>query len=85
VGPYGSELFPTRMRAAAQTLVLALTILGSVVGLLAVGALSDPLGLGDAIALAGVLAAGIALFAAGFPETARLELEVTSGEEERER
>lgn len=83
VGPYGSELFPTRMRAAAQTLVLALTIVGSIVGLLTVGALSDPIGLGNAIALAGVLAAaGIVLFVAGFPETARLELEVTSREEE---
>jgi MFS family permease len=82
VGPYGSELFPTRMRAAAQALILALTILGSAAGLLAVGALSDALSLGDAIALMGVCGAvAVALFAALFPETARIELEVTSGEE----
>jgi MFS family permease len=82
VGPYGSELFPTRIRAAAQTLVLALTILGSIVGLLVVGELTESLELGEAIAIAGVSgAAAIALFAAGFPETARMELEATSGED----
>ena len=82
VGPYGSELFPTRMRAAAQALVLLCTILGSAAGLLVVGALSRSIGLGNAIALVGSSAAiALGVFAAGFPETARVELETTSGEE----
>jgi len=81
VGPYGSELFPTRMRSAAQTLILALTILGSIVGLLVVGALSNSIETSQAIAIVGIgPAAAIVVFAAFFPETARRELEETSGD-----
>jgi MFS family permease len=81
VGPYGSELFPTRMRSAAQTLILALTILGSIAGLLVVGALSNSIGTSQAIAIVGIgPAIAILIFAALFPETARLELEQTSGD-----
>jgi predicted MFS family arabinose efflux permease len=82
VGPYGSELFPTRMRASAQSLIVLSTIIGSATGLLVVGALSDSMGLGGAIAVAGTGAAlAIALFTVGFPETAGRVLEATSGEE----
>jgi MFS family permease len=81
VGPYGSELFPTRMRSSAQTLILVLTVLGSAIGLLVVGTLSNSIETSEAIALAGIgPAIAIAIFAAFLPETARRELEETSGD-----
>ncbi len=81
LAPYGSELFATRIRAEAQTLTLALGVTGSVTGLAIVGLLSGPLGLGPAIAvLAGLPLVALAVVALAFPETARRELEDTSGE-----
>jgi len=57
-------------------------VTGSVVGLGVVAVLSGPLGLGQAIAVLGITTIGaLAIVAFGFPETARLELEETSGEE----
>ena len=80
-GVYTPELFPTRMRAGANTLILGCAVAGSGAGLATAGALAGPLGVGRAIALLAVfplLAAGlIALF---FPETRGRELEETSGD-----
>jgi MFS family permease len=82
LAPYPSELFPTRVRSEAQTLTLAIAVMGSAVGLGIVGLLAGPLGLGPAIALLGVTTiAALAIVGFGFPETARLELEKTSGDE----
>jgi predicted MFS family arabinose efflux permease len=81
LAPYASELFATRMRSEAQTLTLAMGVIGSVVGLGVVGVLSDPLGLGPSISLLAVLPLlGAAVVAVAFPETTRRELEETSGE-----
>jgi predicted MFS family arabinose efflux permease len=81
LAPYGSELFATRIRSEAQTLALVMGVTGSATGLAIVGLLSDPLGLGPAIAvLAGLPLVGLTIVATAFPETARLELEETSGE-----
>lgn len=81
LAPYGSELFATRIRAEAQTLTLATGILGSATGLGLVAVLSDPLGLGPSIALlAGLPLAALVVVWRAFPETARRELEDTSGE-----
>ncbi len=81
LSPYASELFATRIRSEAQTLTLVMGVTGSAAGLALVGLLSDPLGLGHAIALlAGLPLAAAAIVAVAFPETARRELEETSGE-----
>jgi len=83
LAPYGSELFATRIRAEAQTLTLAMGVTGSAAGLGIVAALSGSIGLGDSIALLAVMqVAALAVLAVSFPETARLELEQTSGESE---
>ncbi|MDQ6810866.1 MAG: hypothetical protein M3Z95_03070, partial [Actinomycetota bacterium] len=79
--PYGSELFPTRVRAGANTLLVLVTVCGSAIGLVVAGVLAGPLGIGKAIALlaVGPLASATLVWIA-FPETARRELEETSGE-----
>ncbi|HKJ35065.1 MAG TPA: MFS transporter [Solirubrobacterales bacterium] len=78
-GPYGGELFPTRIRSAAQTLILVLTIVGSVLGLGAIALLRDSLTLGEAIAANGLGAVvAIIIFIAYFPETAGRDLDETS-------
>jgi MFS family permease len=81
MAPYGPELFPTRVRAGANAALAVITVIGSAIGLLAVGLLSDPLGLGPAVASLAVLPT-IALVIAvlALPETVGLELEETSGE-----
>jgi MFS family permease len=81
-GVYTPELFPTRMRAAANTLVLACAVVGSGAGLAAAGLLASPLGVGPAIAVLAVFPLiAAALIALGFPETRGRELEDTSREE----
>jgi putative MFS transporter len=81
LSPYGSELFPTRVRAGANTLVVLATVCGSAIGLIAAGGLAGPLGIGRAIALLAVgPLASLAIVWLAFPETARRELEETSGD-----
>jgi hypothetical protein len=56
-------------------------VTGSAAGLAVVGLLSDSLGLGPAIAVLALLPlVALAIVAVAFPETARRELEETSGE-----
>jgi hypothetical protein len=81
LAPYASELFATRIRSEAQTLTLVMGVTGSATGLATVGLLSGPLGLGPSISLLAVLPlVALAIVALSFPETARRELEDTSGE-----
>jgi predicted MFS family arabinose efflux permease len=81
LAPYASELFATRIRSEAQTLTLVMGVTGSAAGLAVVGLLSDSLGLGPAIAVLALLPlVALAIVAIAFPETARRELEETSGE-----
>ncbi|MFV1989523.1 MAG: MFS transporter [Acidimicrobiales bacterium] len=74
---YGPELFPTRMRARANSIISVVGTTGSAVGLLIAGELSDIVGgLGKALSLMAIgpiIAAGIVWFR--YPETARRELE----------
>ncbi len=78
---YGPELFPTRVRAAANTLLSAIGVVGSGLGLVAAGALAASLGIGRAIAvLAAFPLLGLAVIALRFPETVGRELEATSAE-----
>jgi MFS family permease len=81
LSPYGSELFPTRVRAGANTLLVLMTVCGSAIGLVVAGVLAGPLGIGRAVAVLaiGPLAVSAVVWLA-FPETARRELEETAGE-----
>jgi MFS family permease len=77
LGVYGPELFPTSLRGRANGLIGVLAVVGSSIGLLAAGELSDRMGgLGPAVS---VLAFGPVLVAAMvvllYPETADTELE----------
>jgi MFS family permease len=81
MAPYGPEMFPTRVRGAANAVLAVVTVVGSALGLVTAGLLSDTLGLGPAVAvLAGAAAISLIITVVGLPETAGLELERTSGE-----
>ena len=78
---YGPEMLPTRVRAAGNNAILAMSVSGSAVGLVLAGALGDRLGIGHGIALlAGFPLVAGAVVALRFPETAGRELEETSGD-----
>lgn len=82
LGAFSGELFPTEIRGTANALLLVAGVLGSVAGLLTVGALSDRMGLGQALAVMGIPA----LIAAAFiiprlPEPAARSLEDVSPSE----
>ena len=78
---YGPEMLPTRVRAAGNNAILAMSVTGSAVGLVAAGALAGPLGIGNSIAVLAVFPlVTLVLVALRFPETAGRELEDTSGE-----
>lgn len=60
---FGAELFPTEVRGTANAGLLFSSVVGSALGLLAVGYLSDPLGsVGTAMALTSVAPLFVALF-----------------------
>jgi len=69
LGAWSAELFPTRARATAEAMGSVAAAAGSVVGLQAVGALSQSIGLGPAIELAGVVALAGAALLLLLPET----------------
>ncbi|TMD34844.1 MAG: MFS transporter [Chloroflexi bacterium] len=69
LGAWSAELFPTRARATAEAMGSVAAAAGSVVGLQAVGALSQSIGLGPAIELAGVAAMAGAALLLLLPET----------------
>lgn len=74
---YEPEMFPTRLRSRANGIITAVTLGGSVTGLVVTGLLTEPIGgLGRALAVVcvGGLAASL-LILLRFPETAREELE----------
>jgi MFS family permease len=73
-GAWSAELFPTRARATAQAVGGVAAAIGSVAGLQAVGVLSQPFGLGSAIALVGVAALAGALLLFLLPETKQVPL-----------
>ena len=78
---YGPEMLPTRVRAAGNSAILAMSVSGSAVGLVVAGALAGPLGIGHAVAVLSVFPLiAIAIVALRFPETAGRELEETSGD-----
>jgi predicted MFS family arabinose efflux permease len=81
LAPYASELFPTRVRSAAGTLTRVLAVAGGATGLVAAGLLSDSLDIGPSVAaLVAFPVLALAIVLVLFPETARRELEETSGE-----
>jgi putative MFS transporter len=83
LGVYGPELFPTSLRGKANGLIFGLGRVGSIVGLLAVGVLSDRIGTlppAFAIMALGPLALVILILVA-YPETAGKELEELNPED----
>lgn len=83
-GAFSTELFPTEVRGTSSAMLLVCGVSGSVVGLVAAGSLSDPLGnIGNAIALLGLapLLAAL-LLVPRLPEAARVGLDVLSPSKE---
>ncbi|MEJ7584132.1 MAG: MFS transporter [Acidimicrobiales bacterium] len=77
LGMYGPELFPTGSRGRANGIIAVVSVLGSAVGLVSAGLISDSgAGLGRAmqVLLVGPLIVGV-LVLLSFPETAHRELE----------
>jgi putative MFS transporter len=81
ISVYSSELFPTRLRSTAGTVVHLIGVAGAAVGLLLAGQLGERFGTGHGLALlvAFPLCAAL-LVAVSFPETANRELEDTSND-----
>ena len=69
LGAWSAELFPTRARATAESVSSFAAAIGSVAGLQAVGFLSQSVGLGRALELAGVVALAGAALLLLLPET----------------
>ncbi|HLF41680.1 MAG TPA: MFS transporter, partial [Acidimicrobiia bacterium] len=82
LGAFSGELFPTEIRGTANGLLLVAGVIGSVVGLLTAGVLSDHIGLGPALAILGVpslLAAAVLI--PKLPESAARPLDEVSPSE----
>jgi putative MFS transporter len=78
---YGPEMLPTRVRAAGNNAILAMSVTGSAVGLVAAGQVGDAIGIGPAVAILAVFPlVAVAIVALRFPETSGRELEQTSGD-----
>ena len=75
LGVLGPELFPTARRSGARGGLNAIAVIGSVIGLLGAGALSDQLGFGAAFALLAIGPVVAAVMALAVPETSGRELE----------
>ena len=83
LGVYGPELFPTSLRGRANGVIAVLGRAGSVVGLVAAGALADSFDrLGPALAILSLGPAALAMLVlAAYPETAHTELEELNPED----
>jgi MFS family permease len=76
LGVYGPELFPTSLRGRANAVIGVVGRVGSVIGLVAVGVVSDRHGFGPALSLVAVGPALLAILVlAAYPETAHRSLE----------
>ncbi len=76
----GTEMFPTEVRGSANGALLVMSVIGSVIGLLVVGALSNPLGsigLGIAIVAIGPLLSTLILVPK-LPESMGVDLDMIS-------
>jgi len=69
LGAWSAELFPTRARATAESMSAVASAVGSVAGLQAVGVLSQSVGLGRSLELAGLIALAGAALLLLLPET----------------
>ena len=78
LGAFNGEMFPTEIRGTANAFLLVAGVLGSAVGLIASGSLSDRIGLGDALALTGIASLAASLLFLRLPETADKPLDEVS-------
>jgi predicted MFS family arabinose efflux permease len=81
LGAFNGEMFPTEIRGTANAFLLVAGVAGSAVGLVVSGNLSDPLGLGKALALTGVASLAASLLVLLLPETAARSLDDVSPSE----
>jgi MFS family permease len=81
LGAFNGEMFPTEIRGTANAFLLVAGVAGSAVGLLASGALSDRIGLGEALALTGIASLLASLLILRLPETADRPLDEISPSE----
>jgi MFS family permease len=81
LGAFNGEMFPTEIRGTANAFLLVAGVAGSAVGLLVSGDLSDPLGLGKALALTGIASLAASLLVLLLPETAARSLDDVSPSE----
>ena len=75
-GPYFSELFPTRVRGAAMSVIMNVTRGVQFVAPLVIAAVAGQWGLAGGIALAAAFAALAGAWVWTLPETAGVKLEV---------
>jgi predicted MFS family arabinose efflux permease len=83
LGVYGPELFPTGLRGKANGLVAVTALVGSALGLVAAGVMSDHFGrIGPAMAVLGAAPLLLAILVlVAYPETARRQLEELNPED----
>ncbi len=80
---YGPELFPTALRTKANVVITILGVIGSVVGLVIAGRLSDRWDLGPSIAVLAIAPILATIFLIPrYPETAHKELEELNPEDD---
>jgi len=77
LGVYGPELFPTSRRGLANGLLTTVAVVGSVIGLVFVGQVTERLGwsFGQAFAILAVVPLLAIFVVARYPETSQIELE----------
>jgi MFS family permease len=81
LGAFNGEMFPTEIRGTANAFLLVAGVAGSAAGLVLSGNLSDPLGLGKALALTGIASLAASLLVLLLPETAARSLDDVSPSE----
>lgn len=83
LGVYGPELFPTSRRGLANGLLTCVAVVGSVIGLVFVGQVTEKLGwsFGQAFAILAVVPLLAVFVVARYPETSQRELEELNPED----